>query len=78
MNNSNPDQANQHMLEEMEVLEGHGISFERMTDHQIKIGGINYYPKKGTIYLDGVKKAQPHKGVDALLSTIREFEPTFI
>lgn len=54
-------------------LEAEGIQPERPTEHQIKVGAINYYPGKGTIYLDGAKRICDEKGLEGLITILRRY-----
>jgi DNA-binding response OmpR family regulator len=42
---------------------------DRLTDHQLKIGNVNYYPGKGTITIDPHHR-HPKKGLDALFEVL--------
>lgn len=42
---------------------------QRKTDHQLKIGHVNYYPVRGTITLDPCER-HPHRGFTALLELL--------
>ena len=78
MTSTKPDQARRQMQEAIKFLGEHGVYFQKMTEHQVKIESINYYPAKGTIYCDGAKRALPEKGLEALLRTVRKLEPSSI
>jgi hypothetical protein len=49
----------------------HGISFEQMTDYQLKIGRINFYPGKGTIFRDGDKTRHSVIGLEGLADLLK-------
>lgn len=49
-----------------DMLEALGVRYRRPDRHQLKIGKINYYPKSGSIHIDGHSKPQPKRGLDAL------------
>lgn len=44
----------------------------RPTEHQLKIGAVNFYPNRGTIMIDGHLKKHPKKGLDALFAVLKE------
>lgn len=48
-----------------------GISFEQMTDYQLKIGRINFYPGKGTIFRDGDKTRHSVIGLEGLADLLK-------
>jgi hypothetical protein len=60
------------MQDAMDELTCAGIDFEQTSQYQLKIGDLNYYPAKGTIFRDGDKKALKERGLDALLKLIAE------
>ena len=46
------------------------IPFEQMTDYQLKIGRINFYPGKGTIFRDGDKARHSVTGFEGLTALL--------
>lgn len=52
--------------EALQWLEAKGIEYEPLTEHQIKIDAINFYPGKGTIYIDGEEGACKERGLQGL------------
>ena len=48
-----------------------GIPFEQMTDYQLKIGRINFYPGKGTIFRDGDKARYSVIGLKGLADLLK-------
>jgi hypothetical protein len=48
-----------------------GIPFEQMTDYQLKIGRINFYPGKGTIFRDGDKALHSVIGLEGLTDLLK-------
>lgn len=60
------------MEEAMSRLNQEGIIPTRPTDHLIKIGEVNFYPGKGTIYLDGDDGKLKEKGLDALINLLNK------
>ena len=67
----------------LERLAAERIRHEQTSDFQIKVGPYNFYPNKGTIYMDGDQKARPERGLEDFLTLIikvrarnpRPFEP---
>lgn len=51
-------------------LNDHSIRFSEPSPYQIKIGSINFYPGKGTIFLDSHPKSLPEKGLSGLRSVL--------
>lgn len=49
------------------VLKANGIRFQIKTIHQIKVGKLNFYPTRGTIFRDGDAGALKHNGLEAFL-----------
>lgn len=49
-----------------------GIRFTRKTNFQLKIGRVNYYPARGTIFVDGDPAQRPARGLAALEQVLRE------
>lgn len=59
----------------LDRLNAAGIRYKQTSEFQIKVGPYNYYPGKGTIYLDRESKARPERGLDnfiKIVSRIRE------
>jgi hypothetical protein len=50
----------------------HGIPFKQMTEYQLKIGRINFYPGKGTSFRDGDKTRHAVKGLEGLIELLTE------
>lgn len=46
---------------------------QRMTDYQLKIGPVNYYPARGTITLDPCER-HPHRGFIALVELLERMK----
>ena len=55
----------------MDWLKGQGIAFRRPTDWQLKIGNLNFYPDKGTIFRDGGRHPLPQRGLNGLKELLR-------
>jgi hypothetical protein len=47
-----------------------GFPVRRLTEYQLKIGDINYYPTKGTITIDPSQR-HPKKGFNALIELLQ-------
>jgi hypothetical protein len=58
------------MAEACARLDAQQISYRRCTDH-VRIGALTYYPRSGTIHLDGAPNSFPDKGVGSLLRIVR-------
>jgi hypothetical protein len=54
----------------VDQLQSQGVGFIRPTPFQLKIGDINFYPDKGTIYLDDRGKALKERGLPVLLEIL--------
>jgi hypothetical protein len=53
-------------------LDTQKIPYQQMTEYQIKIGRINFYPGKGTCFRDGDKTRYPINGLDGLKLLLEE------
>lgn len=58
------------MRRALEQLRTAGIIHRQTSDHQIKVGPYNFYPVKGTIYLDKERSARPERGLDSFIKII--------
>ncbi|UGA43020.1 hypothetical protein HU230_0032820 [Bradyrhizobium quebecense] len=47
-----------------------GIRHQQTSPFQIKVGPYNFYPNKGTIYLDGAKTALTERGLEKFLTIL--------
>jgi len=47
------------------------IRFCRPTRFQLKIGNVNYYPDRGTIYIDGEAEPERERGINSLLDRVQ-------
>ena len=54
----------------LERLAAERIRHEQTSDFQIKVGPFNFYPDKGTIYMDGDREARPERGLESFLALI--------
>lgn len=59
------------MEEATTTLARQKIRFVKKTAYQIKVGQFNFYPNKGTIYIDGQKEAQARKGLEEFIKLLR-------
>lgn len=62
----------------LERLAAERIQHEQTSAFQIKVGPFNFYPGKGTIYMDGDQKARPERGLEnflALITKLRDRNP---
>ena len=50
----------------------HGLEPDQPTEHQLKYGEVNYYPRKGTIFVDGEIARRDETGLAALGAVLRE------
>jgi hypothetical protein len=53
-------------------LKSEKITYKQMTKYQLKVGLFNFYPGKGTIYVDGAQERHPHKGLNELISLVQK------
>jgi hypothetical protein len=51
-------------------LDAQQIPYQRYTDH-VRIGALTYYPRNGTIHLDGAPNSYPEKGFAYFLRIVR-------
>ena len=49
-----------------------GVRFTRKTNFQVKIGRVNFYPVRGTIFVDGEPGQRRERGLAALADVLRE------
>ena len=54
----------------LERLAAERIRHAQKSDFQIKVGPFNFYPDKGTIYMDRDREARPERGLEDLLALI--------
>ena len=58
------------MKEAIDTLNEMGVTFQRPTVYQLKIGDLSFYPGRGTIFRDGSPAAMPETGLQALVLVI--------
>jgi hypothetical protein len=61
----------QPMKDAIDTLNEIGVTFQRPTIYQLKIGDLSFYPGRGTIFRDGSPAAMTEKGLDALVLIIK-------
>ncbi len=49
-----------------------GLEPDQPTEHQLKYGDANFYPRKGTIFVDGEIARRDKRGLAALAAVLRE------
>lgn len=54
------------MMSACSWLRTRGVTFRKLTRYHLKIGPINFWPKTGTITVDGEPTRVPGKGLPAL------------
>ena len=78
------DRNSSEMNRALERLVAERVRHSQTSAFQIKVGPFNFYPDRGTIYMDGDQKARPERGLENFLGLIskvrarnpRQFEPT--
>lgn len=55
-----------------EWLQANDAEFDQMTAYHIKIGPVNFWPKTGTIMVDGEDQRRPERGLEGLELTLIE------
>ena len=58
------------MKQAMAWLDEHGIHYLSLPPYQLKIDAINFWPKTGTITIDGDPQRRPEKGLSGLESLL--------
>lgn len=69
---SKEEKAAHAMKEAMGWLDGRGIYYQHLPPYQLKIGAINYWPRKGTITIDGETLRRSAKGLTGLEAIFAE------
>lgn len=64
------DSAANAMTEAVAWLNQNGIRFEFLPPYQLKIGPLNFWPRRGTITFDGEDQKRPEKGLDGLAAVL--------
>ena len=60
------------MVEACARLDALQIPFKKCTDSHLKIGSLNYYPRRGITCLDGALNSYPTKGFTNLLQIVHD------
>jgi len=60
------------MVEACAQLEALQIPYRKCTESHLKIGSLNYYPRRGITCLDGALNSYPTKGFANLLQIVRD------
>lgn len=55
-------------------LRSERVRHEQTSEYQIKVGPYNFYPGKGTIFMDGDREARPERGLDEFVVLLRKLE----
>lgn len=53
------------------MLKANGVRFQIKTVHHIKVGELNFYPTRGTIFRDGDAGALKQNGLEAFVKLVR-------
>lgn len=67
------------MNDALERLRAERIRYKQTSEFQIKVGPYNYYPGKGTIFMDRDRAARPERGLDnfiRLVCKLRDRNPS--
>lgn len=55
-------------------LRSERVRHEQRSEYQIKVGPYNFYPGRGTIFMDGDREARPERGLDEFVVLLRKLE----
>ncbi|MDA9505852.1 hypothetical protein XI09_14655 [Bradyrhizobium sp. CCBAU 11386] len=58
----------------LERLRTERIRHKQTSEYQIKVGPYNFYPGKGTIFMDGDREARPERGIDGFVALLRKLK----
>ena len=58
----------------LERLRAERVHHKQTSDFQIKVGPYNFYPGKGTIFMDRAPKARPERGLDNFVTLLRKLK----
>ncbi|QQO14788.1 hypothetical protein JJB99_00905 [Bradyrhizobium diazoefficiens] len=58
----------------LERLRAERIRHQQTSEYQIKVGPYNFYPGKGTIFMDGDREAHPERGLDEFVALLRKLK----
>ncbi len=65
-----PDMYTPAMTTAIDRLHKRGVPFEVISPHHVKVGLLNFYPRRGVIYRDGDFKRLAEIGIDAFVSLV--------
>ena len=54
-------------------LEDRSIEYDIITEHHLRMGCVNVYPKKMKVYVDGLDSGYDRQGIDALESVLKKY-----
>ncbi|MCD9892098.1 hypothetical protein [Bradyrhizobium japonicum] len=58
----------------LERLRAERIRHQQTSEYQIKVGPYNFYPGKGTIFVDGEEGVRTERGLDSFVSLLHKLE----
>ncbi|MEY9180577.1 hypothetical protein [Bradyrhizobium sp. USDA 313] len=58
----------------LERLRTERVRHQQTSEYQIKVGPYNFYPGKGTIFMDGDREARPERGLDEFVALLRKLK----
>ncbi|MCK1389013.1 hypothetical protein [Bradyrhizobium sp. 21] len=58
----------------LERLRAEGIRHQQTSEYQIKVGHYNFYPGKGTIFVDGEEGIRTERGLDSFVALLRKLK----
>lgn len=58
----------------LERLRAERIRHQQTSEYQIKVGPYNFYPGKGTIFVDGEEKVRTERGLDSFVDLLRKLK----
>ena len=70
ISNNKEEIATNAMRQAMAWLDDRGIYYQYLPPHQLKLGAINFWPRTGTITVDGEPQRRPVKGIAGLKSIL--------
>lgn len=66
MLNTKKEYESKAMEQAQSWLDSMGIIYQYLPPYQLKIGPLNFWPRRGTITFDGEDQKRPEKGLDGL------------
>ena len=70
--NFKPKATLEDMSQAKAVLERHGVDYQQKSFHHLKVRGFNFWPRKGTIMLDGEITRRTEKGITEFIKLLRK------